>query len=371
MAYIGNQVDTSFTSLIKQDLTGASGTSLTLTHAVANANDIALYINNVRQEPTSAYSTNGTAVSLTGSVGTSDDIYVIYLARAVQTTVPPDGSVSTGKLADGSVTTAKLQAGLTKNAIVNSFTPTTLTGSATGQTIALSGQYMDSASTVKLRKVSDNSDVGTNLSHTNDQSVTIATTSTFASVATNYKLVFQNPNSSEYIHSTIITIGLPDIVLFNSDDFGGSGDISSVTGGWTVSSYNHNSSGEAGATADRIKTRINGTAQTGYGIGYGIRSTNKVVIPAGYTKIEIIYRSVTSNNNFYLSETTLGMAQNNRTSSGHTDGLSSHNPTAGTKTITIDSTIADGTGYYFYFASYGGQYANVNQEITKIRIYAG
>ena len=103
MAYIGNQADTGFTSLIKQDLTGASGDSLTLTHAVSNASDIALYINNVRQEPASAYSTNGTAVSLTGSVGTSDDIYVIYLARAVQTTVPPDGSVSTAKIADGAV----------------------------------------------------------------------------------------------------------------------------------------------------------------------------------------------------------------------------------------------------------------------------
>jgi len=103
MAYIGNQADTAFTSLIKQDLTGASGTSLTLTHAVANANDIALYINNVRQEPVSAYSTNGTAVSLTGSVVSTDDIYVIYLARAVQTTVPPDGSVSTAKIASSAV----------------------------------------------------------------------------------------------------------------------------------------------------------------------------------------------------------------------------------------------------------------------------
>ena len=90
MAYIGNKSDTAFTSLLKQDLTGASGTSLTLTHAVANANDIALYINNVRQEPTEAYSVNGTTVTLTGTVSGTDDIYVIYLARAVQTTVPPD-----------------------------------------------------------------------------------------------------------------------------------------------------------------------------------------------------------------------------------------------------------------------------------------
>ena len=103
MAYIGNKSDTAFTSLLKQDLTGASGTSLVLSHAVANANDIALYINNVRQEPTTAYSTNGTLVSLTGSVANTDDIYLIYLARAVQTTVPPDGSETTAKIADDAV----------------------------------------------------------------------------------------------------------------------------------------------------------------------------------------------------------------------------------------------------------------------------
>ena len=103
MAYIGNPVDTAFTSLLKQDLTGASGTSLTLTHAVANPNDIALYINNVRQEPTEAYSVNGTTVTLTGTVAGTDDIYVIYLARAIQTTVPPDGSVSTAKIANSAV----------------------------------------------------------------------------------------------------------------------------------------------------------------------------------------------------------------------------------------------------------------------------
>ena len=103
MGYVGNRADTAFTSLLKQDLTGASGTSLTLTHAVANANDIALYINNVRQEPTEAYSVNGTTVTLTGSVAGTDDIYVIYLARAVQTTVPPDGSVSSAKIANSAV----------------------------------------------------------------------------------------------------------------------------------------------------------------------------------------------------------------------------------------------------------------------------
>ena len=38
----------------------------------------------------------------------SDDIYAVYLARAVQTTVPPDGSVGTAKIADTAVTNAKI-----------------------------------------------------------------------------------------------------------------------------------------------------------------------------------------------------------------------------------------------------------------------
>ena len=57
MAYIGNQQTEGFSQVpAKQDLTGATGTSLTLSHAVASAEGIDLFINNVRQEPTTAYS---------------------------------------------------------------------------------------------------------------------------------------------------------------------------------------------------------------------------------------------------------------------------------------------------------------------------
>ncbi len=175
-------------------------------------------------------------------------------------------------------------------------------------------------------------------------------------------------NATARAFSLLVAV-LPDIVLYLSDDYSGSGDVTSVTGGWTASYYNHNSSGQADVNADRIKTRINGTGATGYGVGYGLRSTNKVTIPTGYNRIEIIYRSITGYNYFFLSETNLQVGQNTVTSGGYTAGLTDHNPSTGTKTITIDYTIADGTGYYFYFASYGGQYANVQQEITKVRVY--
>jgi len=104
MPYIGNEPSADFTSLTKQDLTGSSGGSVTLSHAVANAEDVALYINNVRQEPTTSYTTDGTILSFVGyTVSASDDIYVLFLGKAIQTTVPPDGSVGTAKLADDAV----------------------------------------------------------------------------------------------------------------------------------------------------------------------------------------------------------------------------------------------------------------------------
>jgi hypothetical protein len=111
MAYIGNQQTQGFSQVpAKQDLTGAAGTSLTLTHAVASAEGIDLFINNVRQESGEAYSIagDGVTVTLTGSVVATDDIYVVYNSLALQTTVPPDASVSTAKIIDGSVTSAKL-----------------------------------------------------------------------------------------------------------------------------------------------------------------------------------------------------------------------------------------------------------------------
>jgi len=109
MGYVGNQSTNAYSSLpAKQDFTGATGTSLTLSHAVAGPESIDLFINNVRQEPTTAYSVSDTTVTLTGSVVATDDIYVVYNGLALQTIVPPDGSVSTAKIADDAVTSAKL-----------------------------------------------------------------------------------------------------------------------------------------------------------------------------------------------------------------------------------------------------------------------
>jgi uncharacterized protein with GYD domain len=98
MGYVGNQTTTAFTSMDKQDITGNGGTSYTLSHAVANANEIEVFVNNVRQESGVAYTTSGTALNMTGNVASTDSFYVVYQGKAVGTIVPPDGSVTSAKL---------------------------------------------------------------------------------------------------------------------------------------------------------------------------------------------------------------------------------------------------------------------------------
>ena len=107
MAYIGNIPAEKYSAFQKQDFTTSATTSYTLDNPVANANELALFINFVRQEPGS-YSASGTSLTLTEATSASDDMYCVYLGKAVQTVNPPNSSVGTSQLADNGVTTAKI-----------------------------------------------------------------------------------------------------------------------------------------------------------------------------------------------------------------------------------------------------------------------
>ena len=108
MSYIGKEPADSFISFAKQDFSTSATTSYTLDNAVTNENELALFINFVRQEPTTAYTASGTTLTLTSATTSSDDMYCVYLGQAKQTVNAPDGSVGTSQLAATSVTAAKL-----------------------------------------------------------------------------------------------------------------------------------------------------------------------------------------------------------------------------------------------------------------------
>ena len=95
MPYIGTNPTNRFSSVEYQDLTGVTGSpakrGFTLNTAVGSANDLEVFVNNVRQEPSVAYTVSGTTLTMTGDVETTDDFYVVFQGKAIGTATIPSG----------------------------------------------------------------------------------------------------------------------------------------------------------------------------------------------------------------------------------------------------------------------------------------
>ena len=102
MAYIGPLPAETFTSFATQEFSTSATTSYTLDHPVTNENELALFINNVRQQPGSgkAYTAVGTALTLSAATASTDTMYAVFLGRALQTVNPADASVGASQVAD-------------------------------------------------------------------------------------------------------------------------------------------------------------------------------------------------------------------------------------------------------------------------------
>ena len=98
MGYIGPAPTTSFQSFVKQDITTSATANYTLSQSVTNANELRVVLNNVIQEPTTAYTASGTSLTMASALTSSDDLYVVYMGKAVGTVNPASGSVGTSEL---------------------------------------------------------------------------------------------------------------------------------------------------------------------------------------------------------------------------------------------------------------------------------
>ena len=109
MAYVGPPSNNSYTSFEKQTITGNGGQTYTLSHPVTSAEEIEVYVNNVRQEPGVAYTASGTSLSMTGNVASTDSFYVVYQGKALQTKSVPANSIGANHIAANAVSSATLQ----------------------------------------------------------------------------------------------------------------------------------------------------------------------------------------------------------------------------------------------------------------------
>ena len=98
MAYVGTPIDTTnqFQSLVGKRFSGdASTTAFTLDVAPSSTLDIEVFVENVRQNPNSAYSLSGTTLTFAAAPPSgTNNIYVVHQAKAVGTISPAAGTVN-------------------------------------------------------------------------------------------------------------------------------------------------------------------------------------------------------------------------------------------------------------------------------------
>ena len=111
MPFLGKQPTAGFSTIVKDDLTpDGSTTAFTLSKQVASANDIAVFVGNVRQEPTDAYSVSGTTLTMTAAPSSGVNFYVLHIAGTHESSViPADDTISTAKIQNDAITGAKIE----------------------------------------------------------------------------------------------------------------------------------------------------------------------------------------------------------------------------------------------------------------------
>ena len=108
MAYLGTPIDTTnqFQSLQGKRFSGdGSTTAFTLDIAPSSVFDIEVFVENVRQDPNSAYGISGTTLTFTGAPPSgTNNIYVVHQAKAVGTIDVPASGVVPASLASNILT---------------------------------------------------------------------------------------------------------------------------------------------------------------------------------------------------------------------------------------------------------------------------
>jgi hypothetical protein len=114
VAYIGNTNTTqAFTPAVDFFSGNGSTTAFTLSRPVASVAQVQVAIENVPQNPGSAFTVSGNTITFTSAPPSgTNNIYVYYTSPITQVIAPSDGTVGTSALASNSVTQAKLATGV-------------------------------------------------------------------------------------------------------------------------------------------------------------------------------------------------------------------------------------------------------------------
>ena len=135
MPFLGVEPVQEFASVAKQTITGDGSTSYSLNHSVSSANDLAVFVNNVRQEPTSAYTASGGTITFTSALASTDSCYVMYIARTFSSATETNdltSAVTWANVPDANIT----QSSVTQHQAALSITESQISDLGTIQAVA-------------------------------------------------------------------------------------------------------------------------------------------------------------------------------------------------------------------------------------------
>ena len=150
MPYLGSTPNASFSTRTKQDFTAnGSTTAFTLSSAVASANDIEVFVGNVRQEPTDAYTVNGTTLTMSAAPANGLNFYVVFKGLEENSVVPADNTISTAKIQSNAITDAKIASNAVTTAKVanSAITDAKISGVSTSKFSYNAGDVVQQVST--------------------------------------------------------------------------------------------------------------------------------------------------------------------------------------------------------------------------------
>ena len=92
MPYLGASPKETFTAGQSQTITGTGATAYSLNTAVTTPEDLEVFINNVRQQPTTAYTVSGSTITFDEALLSSDTCYVVFQGQRKESRTHPAAS---------------------------------------------------------------------------------------------------------------------------------------------------------------------------------------------------------------------------------------------------------------------------------------
>lgn len=121
MPYLGNNPTANFATVTKDTFSGNASTTAFTLSKTATTNGVAVYVENVRQIPTTAYAVSGTTLTFTAApVSGTNNIYVMHHNTPVSTATHPSAQALTAT--SGTFTGAFTSLGIDDNADATSIT---------------------------------------------------------------------------------------------------------------------------------------------------------------------------------------------------------------------------------------------------------